>query len=224
MKEVTFLLPVFNKEKKIGLILEKLRNNYPNSKIIVIDNNSKDKTAKIAYNSGAQVLHEKEHGKYLAIKKGFRNVKTKFAVLLDADDIHPEEIKKLVKNILTKKTDILLGSKINNKQKMISITKFNLINYYLFLLISSLLYYKTSDVFTGYWVFKRNFIDYILQKDIHSTGFEGETEMFSIISKGKFKIVEMPVKPYNTGNSITFNPLNDNWKIYRTITGLIRSN
>ncbi len=219
MKEVTFLLHVFNKEEKIGLILKKIGKKYPESKIIVIDNNSSDKTAKIASKSGAQVLYEKEHGKYNAIKKGFKNIKTQFTVVIDIENVnYLEDVKKLIEKLFLDKTDIALCSQ--TKRNTGSITKFNLINYYLFHLISSLLYYKTSDVFTGYWAFKRNFIDYILQKEIKSTGFQGESEMFSIISRGNFKIHEIPVKCATDSTNLSL--LGDNSKIYKTISGLIK--
>jgi len=219
MKEVTFLLPVFNKEKTIGLILKKIGNAYPNSKIIVIDNNSSDRTAQIARNSGALVLQEEKYGKYHAIKKGFKNIKTQFVVLLDAEEIHyPEEIKKLIKNLFKDK-DIALGSRLS--KRMTPMTKFNLLNYYFFQLISSLLYYNTSEVFTGYWAFKRNFIEYIINSDIESTGFEGEAQMFSLIFEGSFKIVEVPLK--GAADPFKLNQTHEGGKIYKTITGLIKS-
>ncbi len=220
MKEVTFILPVFNKEKIIRLILKKISDTYPDSKIIVIDNNSIDKTAQIAKDSNALVLHEEKHGKYHAVKKGFKYVKTQCAVLLEAEEIHnPEEIKKLIKSLFNNKKEIALGSKSN--KKMISITKFDMINYHLFQLISSLLYYNTSDVFEGYWAFKKEFIEYFIQKDVKSKGFEGEAEMFSVISKGHFKIVEVPVK-YAADHPIKLKTSNDGLKIYKTISGLIK--
>ena len=48
MKDVTFLLPAYNEEKSIGLLLNKIRKLYPDSRILVVDNNSNDKTSEIA--------------------------------------------------------------------------------------------------------------------------------------------------------------------------------
>ena len=55
MKDVTFLLPAYNEEKSIGDLLEDLKRFYPQSRILVVDNNSTDATSEIAKKAGADV-------------------------------------------------------------------------------------------------------------------------------------------------------------------------
>jgi glycosyltransferase involved in cell wall biosynthesis len=62
MKDVTFLLPAYNEELSIGTLIKKIQELYQNSHIIVIDNNSTDKTASIASKLGAEVIFEKKTG------------------------------------------------------------------------------------------------------------------------------------------------------------------
>ena len=47
MNDVTFLLPAYNEEKSIGILLDKIKKLYPASEILVVDNNSTDKTFEI---------------------------------------------------------------------------------------------------------------------------------------------------------------------------------
>jgi len=113
MKNVTFLLPAYNEEKSIGLLLDNIKRLYPNSRILVVDNNSTDKTSEIAKTKGADVIHEKKQGKGCAIKKGFENVDSKFVVMLDADNTYdPGDAKKLIKPLMNDKTDVVLGSRL----------------------------------------------------------------------------------------------------------------
>ena len=96
MKDVTFLLPAYNEEKSIGILLDKIQKLYPTSEILVVDNNSNDRTSEIAKEAGANVIFEGKQGKGHAIKKGFENVDSKFVVMLDADDTYDPDAKKTI--------------------------------------------------------------------------------------------------------------------------------
>ena len=100
MKNVTFLLPAYNEERSIGTMLQQV-SEYPKSKVIVVDNNSNDKTAEIAKKRGVIVLQEHKQGKAHAIKRGFEHIKTNFVVMLDADNTYdPQDAKKLLKPLM----------------------------------------------------------------------------------------------------------------------------
>lgn len=62
MKDVTFIIPAYNEEKSIGHVVEKINRLYQTD-IIVIDNNSSDRTAEIAEEKGALVVKEKSKEK-----------------------------------------------------------------------------------------------------------------------------------------------------------------
>lgn len=150
MKHVTFLLPAYNEEVSIGPLLKQV-NAYHKSKVIVIDNNSKDKTAEIAKKRGANVLREQKQGKAYAIKKGFENIKSNFAVMLDADNTYdPRDAQKLLKPLMDDQADVVLGSRLRGKREKGSISRFNLLGNYLLSFFASLLFSKVSDVCTGY--------------------------------------------------------------------------
>mgnify|MGYP003751606611 CR=1 FL=1 len=218
MNDVTFIIPAYNEEKSIENPLKSIADNFPESKIIVVDNNSIDKTLHIALRYGAQILYEFRQGKGHAIKNGFKNIKTKYAVMLDADNTYdPIEAKKLIDLLKKNKADVVLGSRLNGNRENGSISTFNLFGNYLLSLTASLLYSKVSDVCTGYWAFKKEVIDSILENGIDSSGFELEVEMFIKIYQNNFKIIETPIKYRSRLDYPKLNSIEDGWKIFRTL-------
>ena len=221
MEDVTFVLPAYNEEKSIGKVLESINLTYPKSEVIVVDNNSTDNTASIAENAGALLISEKKQGKGYAVKKGFENVKSKFAVMLDADNTYyPDEAERLITKLEKNEADVVLGSRLSGNWKKGSITPINLLGNYLLSLTATLLFSKVSDVCTGYWAFKKEVIDYFLKEGLNSNGFELEAEMFSIISKKGFKVMEIPINYDVRIDSTKLDSINDGWKIFKTLWAL----
>jgi len=218
MKDVTFVLPAYNEEKSIENVLEGINLTYPESKVIVVDNNSTDNTALIAKNAGALLINEKKQGKGHAVKKGFKNVKSKFAIMIDADNTYyPNEAGKLLMKLKKNEADVVLGSRLNGIRKKGAITPVNLFGNYILSLTATLLFSQGSDACTGYWAFKKEVIDYILKEGINSDGFELEAEMFSVISKKGYKILETPINYGTRVDSTKLNSMNDGWKIFKTL-------
>lgn len=215
MKHVTFLLPAYNEEQSIGALVENIRR-YTKSKVVVVDNNSKDKTAYVAKKSGASVLQERKQGKGYAIKRGFETIKSDFIVMLDADSTYdPKDAQKLLKPLMEGKADVVLGSRLLGEREKGSISRFNLVGNHLLSFFASILFSKVSDVCTGYWAFQRRVIDSFLQEGIDSNGFDLEVEMFSKISNNNFRVLEIPINYKNRLDSPKLNGLNDGIKIFR---------
>ena len=220
MKHVTFLLPAYNEEQSLKPLLKKVRK-YRNSRVIVVDNNSKDKTAEIADKNGANVLKEHKQGKGNAIKTGFENVKSNFAVMLDADNTYdPVDAQKLLKPLMEDEADVVLGSRIQGEREKGSISPFNLLGNYLLSLCASLLFSKVSDVCTGYWAFKKHVIDYLLTEGIDSDGFDLEVEMFSKIAENNFRIREIPISYKTRLDTPKLNSFNDGIQIFKRMLSI----
>jgi dolichol-phosphate hexosyltransferase len=214
MKHVTFLLPAYNEELTIGPLVKNVRR-YQKSRVIVVDNNSNDRTAEIAKKSGANVLRERKQGKSFAIKTGFENIKSEFAVMLDADNTYdPQDAQKLVQPLMEDEADVVLGSRLLGKRENGSISRLNLLGNYLLSFFASLLYSNVSDVCTGYWAFKRKVIEQLLQEGIDSDGFDLEAEMFSKISKNNYRVLEIPINYRNRLDDPKLNSVNDGVKIF----------
>ncbi len=218
MKNVTFLLPAYNEERSIELVIESIKKTFPKAKILVIDNNSTDKTSIIAEKLGSKLIYEHKQGKGHAIKKGFQNISSDYVIMLDSDNTYdPHEANSLLTPLIKNKADVILGSRMNSKKEKGAISFLNIIGNSILSLSTSLFYSKISDVCTGYWAFKKEVIEYLLEEGIQSHGFELEMEMFIKISKSPFKIKEVPITYKRRIDIPKLNTFEDGWKIFKTL-------
>lgn len=87
---ISLVIPALNEEKYLGKTLESLQNqDYKNFEVIVVDNSSTDKTAKIAKNFGAKVVFEPKKRVAFARQTGFAKAKGEIIATTDADTILP---------------------------------------------------------------------------------------------------------------------------------------
>ena len=87
---ISVIIPAFNEEKRISSCLKSIANQtYKPMEIIVVDNNSTDKTAQIAKEFGARVIIEKQQGITYARNYGFDNAKGEILARTDADTLVP---------------------------------------------------------------------------------------------------------------------------------------
>lgn len=90
--KISVIIPAFNEEKYIGKCLESIANQREKpDEIIVVDNNSTDKTAEIAKSYGANVVVEKTQGMIPARNRGFDEAKYEIITRTDADTIVPSD-------------------------------------------------------------------------------------------------------------------------------------
>ena len=110
---ISVIIPAYNEEDSIGLVLDALPQNLIHE-IIVVDNNSTDDTARSASEKGARVVAEKRRGYGSACLKGISELDNPdIVVFLEGDfSDHPEEIIQLVEPIESGKKDFVLGSRM----------------------------------------------------------------------------------------------------------------
>lgn len=125
MKNILVIIPAFNEEDSIAGVLAEIPAIV--KEIIVVDNNSTDKTSKRATEAGATVLFEKKPGYGNACLCGMEYVAAKIEkpdiiVFLDGDHSdYPAELQKLVTPIIEKNIDFVIGarnSKLREKGSM----------------------------------------------------------------------------------------------------------
>ena len=87
---ISVVIPAYNEELGVGKVIAEihstLRNQYA-YEIIVVDNNSTDRTAEVAKDAGARVVFEAQQGYGSALTRGFSSVdrNANIVVMLDAD-------------------------------------------------------------------------------------------------------------------------------------------
>lgn len=94
---LTVIVPAYNEEASIGLVLTELRGAEFVTSVIVVDDGSSDGTARVAREHGATVAaHPQNLGYGAALKTGVRHSTTPFVATMDADGQHTLEALRLV--------------------------------------------------------------------------------------------------------------------------------
>lgn len=122
MVKIDVIIPAFNEEQSIGLVLKDLPKNWVRN-VVVCDNGSTDETAVVADNCGATVVFQPRKGYGSACLKGIEFLKNlppeeapDIVVFLDGDySDYPEELPDLVKPILENSVDMVIGSRVLGK-------------------------------------------------------------------------------------------------------------
>ena len=189
MKQKIFaVMPAYNEERHISKII-KATKKYVDC-VVVVDDGSKDRTARIARRSKAIVLtHLVNLGKGAALKTGCDYaVKSSagFIIAIDADAQHdPKEIPRFLEGL--KSHDIMLGYRRLNK-KMPFVLKFG--NQFINKTISFLYGVKIRDSQCGYRAFTAKAYKKLRWK---ASDYSMESEMIAKMGKYRLSYAEIPI-------------------------------
>jgi glycosyltransferase involved in cell wall biosynthesis len=124
---IDVIIPAFNEENSVGKVVHDIPKGLIRE-VIVVNNNSTDKTARNAQAAGALVLEEKKKGYGNACLKGMdhiaqKEIKPDLVVFLDADySDYPEEMIAVIAPILDQQMDMVIGSRALGKLEKGSMT------------------------------------------------------------------------------------------------------
>jgi glycosyltransferase involved in cell wall biosynthesis len=109
---VSVIIPAFNEEKNIHLVLEPVHTMEDIREVLVVNDGSADKTSEIARSFGVRVLDLPQNGgKGNAMWTGLNNTSGEIVLFLDADlvSLQPEHVRRLYQPIAEGLTDMTLG-------------------------------------------------------------------------------------------------------------------
>jgi glycosyltransferase involved in cell wall biosynthesis len=110
--DISVVIPAYNEENFIGKCLKSVKNQKTNLnyEIIVVDNNSKDKTREIAKKHKVIVLKEKTQGVGAARRTGTEHAKGEIVVHIDADTVlYPDHLERVYEHFQKDKNLVCLG-------------------------------------------------------------------------------------------------------------------
>jgi len=122
MKNVDVIIPVYNEEGSIGLVIGDIPKEFVNE-VVVVNNLSTDNSVEVAKQAGATVVTQDKRGYGNACLKGIEYVDAKavkpyILVFLDGDySDHPEELPALLKPIIEDDYDLVIGSRTTGNQE-----------------------------------------------------------------------------------------------------------
>jgi len=202
---MTILLPCYNEETSIRNVLININKNFPDSKIIIVDDGSTDRTYEAIKNTEEEfnlnitiLKHKKNKGLGKALSTGLnyiiKNFDNGYLIILDADETHPIEIiHQMLKKIKSENLDIVIASRYIKEGKQINLSFMRNILSRIFSLLFHLFYPEITDFSSGFRCYsikflKKNFIKFNLDK-----GFASSFEILINLIRKKAKIKEVPL-------------------------------
>lgn len=220
-KKLTIIIPCFNEEKGIGKVIQaipkqKLKERGYTTHILVVDNNSKDRTREIAKKAGAEIITEKKQGKGHAVRTAIKHVSkdTDLVVMLDGDNTYdPREMLRLIEPLEAGFCDVVIGSRLTGRIAKGSMPTFNRAgNWFFTFLVRTWYHENVTDVCTGYFAWKRPVLKE-LSKYLEADGFSLEMEMITKMARMNFNIYSVPISYTNRTGHSNLKPIADGKKI-----------
>ncbi|MBI5970743.1 MAG: glycosyltransferase family 2 protein [Deltaproteobacteria bacterium] len=195
-EKILVIIPAYNEEASIGGVIADVRKNVPEADIVVVNDGSGDSTGSIAQRLGAAVLHHPYNlGIGATMQTGYKYARLKgygIAVQVDADGQHPaDQIRLLVKPLLEKKADIVVGSRFLDEggyrpsfARSAGMAVFSK-------LVSAIIGERVSDTTSGFRAAGRRCIEFFCRR--YPDDYP-EVEALVLLHKGGFSIIEVPVR------------------------------
>lgn len=221
LRKITVLIPCHNEEKGVTHVIEdvpikELKHLGFTTEIIVIDNNSTDKTATVCESLGTRVIFEAKKGKGNAMRAGFNAVSadTDFVVMLDGDNTYkPQEIPRLIEPLASGFADVIVGSRLGGKTKKNALKFQNrVVNWGFAFLVRQFYEANVTDVLSGFFAWKKNVTD-ILAANLESEGFSIEMEMITKTVKLGYEMYAVPITYDVRKGETKISPFSDGIKI-----------
>jgi glycosyltransferase involved in cell wall biosynthesis len=192
---ILVLMAALDEGEGIGLTLTELRQYLRNSRVLVVDGNSKDQTVHVAKSSGADVVYQEGKGKGDAISHGIRYVRedVDYVVLTDADYTYPAEFIPQMIKILQKNPQVgmVCGNRFNSHFHLKGMgDTFYIGNRFLAVMHNVLNGIELRDPLTGLrvvrWKILKNW-------EPRSDSFDVEVELNYYVERQGYRIVEIPI-------------------------------
>ncbi len=221
MKKITILIPCYNEAKGVAKVIKsiptsRLRKLGFRTEVIVIDNNSKDRTSSVAHKAGAKVVFEAKQGKGYAILTGFNAVSkdTDYVVMIDGDNTYnANEMLRLIEPMENGFSDVIIGTRLAGRINAGSMSMFNRVGNWGFTFLARRAYCSNvTDVCTGYFAWKKEVVD-DLKRYAESDGFSIEMEMIAKMSRLGYSIYSVPITYSGRAGRTHLRPVRDGVKI-----------
>jgi glycosyltransferase involved in cell wall biosynthesis len=213
------VIPAFDAEAMIGGVIDSLKATLPDREIFVVDDGSRDGTARIAREKGCTVLaHEVNRGKGAALRTAFAAAKERgfdVALTVDADGQHPAEEAKRVLETDDDPDALVLGVRALTRDGAPRKNVFSngISNFF----ISRFAGRALADTQCG---LRRYPVAKTLALNARGTGYELEAEVLLRAVWAGVRVVEVPIRVLYPEDRVThFRIGRDPWRIIKAVVG-----
>jgi glycosyltransferase involved in cell wall biosynthesis len=202
---LSVVIPVYNEEKTLRILVDKVRQVPIRKELILIDDCSKDRTRDVLkaleaeggqddFNKIRIFFHDVNQGKGAALKTGFSHVEGDIVIIQDADlEYDPAEYPRLLQPIVENKADVVFGSRFLGDQAHRVLYFWHYLgNRFLTTLSNCFTNLNLSDMETCYKVFRRSVIDEITPKLVQKR-FGFEPEITARVARRRLRVFETSV-------------------------------
>ena len=204
-KILSVIIPVYNEEKTVEAILDKVLSRPETGEIIIIDDASTDKSTEVIEKyikskkrKKIKLLSQKRNmGKGAAIRRGFEEASCPIVIIQDADwEYTPDDYPVVIAPIIAGDADVVYGSRFQGGPGLV-------LNYHHMMGNKIITYFSNfmtglalTDVESCYKVFKREIIQNL---NLETCRFGIEVEMTAKIAKARsvIRIYEVPIRYFN---------------------------
>lgn len=206
------VIPALNEEQRIAAVVHGVKGII--SQVIVVDDGSRDGTARVAEAAGATVLkHDLNRGKGAALETGFRYARESgfgFVITMDGDGQHdPADLTRFAEAHVRTGIPVLVGNRMADAGHMPLVRR--LTNRFMSWLLSREMRQSVPDTQCGYRLFR---CDVLPCKSAESTRFAAESEILLQLADQGVVIGSVPVATIYRDEKSKINPFKDTLRFF----------
>ena len=196
---LTIIVPVYNEERTLTQIFDKLIKLPVEKQIIAVDDASTDNSSVLLdnYAQKGQIVflrHEINRGKGYATRTGLEKATGEYTVIQDADlEYNPDDIIRMLQTARNSNADAVFGSRITNPGSGKSYHRYYWGGRLLTVLANMLYGLGITDESTCYKMVKT---DLLRSFNLQCRRFEFCPELVARLGKNKKKVYEIPISYY----------------------------
>lgn len=221
MSSISVVIPCYNEEDSIAEVIRAIPTDV--GEILVIDNNSVDRTAEIARAAGARVITETKQGYGPALACGFRNAREDIIATLDGDNQYPSyKIIEIGRYMTDHNLDFVSASRfpLDDVESMPFIRRVG--NWGLTMATNVLFNLRLHDAQSGMWVFRKSVFNHMkLEQTDESKGMSLTQEIkVRAATNQKIRFAEYHIPYHPRLGKSKLNPFRDGWRMLMFLCAL----